>query len=153
MKRFLTTALLLFVLAFPAYAQTDEPTPESTPVVLDSNPVVIPEDSTVIVIEASEPEPAPVVNPDFQALLNTAVTLVLMFVLAVFGRQIVEALKNSVPPFMFEPFLSAIDTVMQIMKANAARTPELTDDAQIEELYQKYEQLKTELRNKTEPGK
>lgn len=152
----IAAAVLVGGKPFPTFAQTAEPTPEVTPVVIESDPVVIPDDSTVIVVEAPEtPEPAPVptVNPDLQALLNTALGLALLFVLTLFGRQIITALRDNVPSFVFEPFLAAIDSVMQIMVANAARTPETTDDEQIAELSRKYEALKTELRNKTEPGK
>lgn len=152
----IAAAVLVGGKPFPTIAQTAEPTPDVTPVVIESEPVVIPDDSTVIVVEAPEtpePAPAPTVNPDLQALLNTALGLALLFVLTLFGRQIVTALRDNVPSFVFEPFLAAIDSVMQIMVANAARTPETTDDEQIAELNRKYEALKTELRNKTEPGK
>jgi hypothetical protein len=109
--------------------------------------ITVEDGGTVVINEQpAEPAPAPAVDPNLQAILNTVLGLVLMFVITVFGKQIIDALKNSVPPFVFEPFLSAIDSVMQIMKANAERTADPTDDVQMAELIRKYEAWKTDLR-------
>lgn len=159
MKRLTLTLVLLFALAFPAYAQTDEPEPtaEATPVVIEA-PVEIPQDSTVIVVEASEPEPAepapvPAVNPDLQALLIAAVSLAILFAFSLFGRDLIKAAKDNVPPWALEPIFSAVDSILATVEANALTTASKADDEQVAELRRKYEEIKTELRNKTEPGK
>ncbi len=141
---------------FTALAQTDEPTPEATPIVVESEPVVIPDDSTVIVVEVPEtPEPAPVptVNPDLQALLIAGVSLAILAVFSVFGSRLIAAAKDNVPPWALEPIFSAVDSILATVESNALATTSTADDAQVADLRKKYEELKTELRNKTEPGK
>lgn len=152
---YLLLILALFVVK-PIEAQTAEPTPESTPVLVDSAPVVIPDDSTVIVVEApetAEPAPAPAVNPDLQALLIAGVSLAILAVLAVFGRSLIAAAKDNVPPWALEPIFSAVDSILATVEANALATLSTADDAQVADLRKKYEEIKADLRNKTEPGK
>jgi len=149
MKRVTLTLALLFMLAFPALAQdaTSEPTAESTPVVVIA-PVEIPDDSTVIVIEAAEPTPIPAVDPDLQALLIAGVSMALLLVFSLFGRQLIDGAKNSVPPWALEPIFSAVDSVLSAAEANTKQTVSAADDAQIADLRKKYEEIKAELRNR-----
>jgi hypothetical protein len=149
---YLLLILALFVVK-PVSAQdaTAEPTPESTPVVIAA-PVEIPDDSTVIVVETPEPTPSEA-NPDVTNLLISVVSIVVLFVLAFFGRSAITAAKDSLPPWAFEPLLSALDSVLSTVERTAALTSDPADDANVAQLRREYEALKLELRNKTEPGK
>lgn len=157
MKRLLTAALLLFVLAFPAYAQTDEPTPESTPIVFDSAPVVIPDDSTVIVVEAPEPaEPAPVFD---LGLLAGIAGIVIIAFFTLFGATVVK-LGNSAPPWAVAAIIGGVDAVKPAVNKWVEATPTPLDNASIAEVWKELDRLKSQvnantadLRNKTEPGK
>jgi hypothetical protein len=143
---------LLVVKPVSAQDATAEPTAESTPVVITA-PVEIPDDSTVVVVEAPQPAPADTANPDVTNLLISVVSIVVLFVLAFFGRSAIAAAKDSLPPWAFEPLLSALDSVLSTVERTAAATSDPSDDANVAQLRREYEALKLELRNKTEPGK
>lgn len=157
MKRLLTAAFLIFALAFPAYAQTDEPTPEVTPVVIESEPVVIPDDSTVIVVEAPEPaEPAPTF--DFGLLAGIAGIVIVAF-FTLFGATVVK-LGNSAPPWAVAAIIGGVDAVKPAVNKWVEITPTPLDNASIAEVWKELDKLKSQvnantadLRNKTEPGK
>lgn len=159
MKRLILTFVLLFALAFPAYAQTDEPAPtvEATPVILEA-PVEIPDDSTVIVVEAPEPTPTPVETFDFGLLAAIAGVVIIAF-FTLFGATVVK-LGNSAPPWAVAAIIGGVDAVKPAVNKWVEITPTPLDNASINEVWKELEKLKSQvnantadLRNKTEPGK
>jgi hypothetical protein len=143
MKRLTLALLLFFVLAFPATAQdaTDEPTPEVTPVVIESEPVVIPDDSTVVVIEAPEPEPAPSIDLGLAAAIAG---IVLLGFFTLFGATVVK-LGNSAPPWMVAALVGGLDAVKPAVNKWVEVTPTTLDDATIVEVWKEIDKLKTQV--------
>jgi hypothetical protein len=142
---------------FTALAQTDEPTPETTPVVVESEPVVIPDDSTVIVVEAPEPEPAPVPSIDL-GLLAAIGGIVLIGFFALFGATVVK-LGNSAPPWMVAALVGGVDAIKPSVDKWVATTPTTLDDSTILEVWKEIDKLKRQVGANTEdiqrnqPGK
>lgn len=154
---YLLLILALFVVK-PIEAQTAEPTPESTPVLVDSAPVVIPDDSTVIVVEAPEPEPAPAPSIDL-GLAASIAGIVLIGFFALFGATVIK-LGNSAPPWMVAALVGGVDAIKPSVNKWVSATPTTLDDATIAEVWKEIDKIKTQvnanavdLRNKTEPGK
>lgn len=149
----LTYALLILALfaVKPIEAQTAEPTPEVTPVVIDSEPVVIPDDSTVIVIEAPEvpePEPAPATMPFDSGLLVAGGVLVALAILAVFGVAITTAGKGA-PPWLVEMIIGGGDAVKPSIDTYVKSTPTPLDDAAVAELWKAIDKIKSDVRANT----
>jgi hypothetical protein len=136
--------LALFVVK-PVSAQTEEPTPDVTPVVIESAPVEIPEDSTVIVVEAPEPEPAPTTTTFDSGLLVAGVTLVALAILAVFGVAIVTAGKGA-PPWLVEMIIGGGDAVKPSIDTYVKGTPTPLDDAAAAELWKAIDKIKADIR-------
>lgn len=158
-KRFILLFLILsfpFAKPFPANAQTEEPTPEATPVVIEA-PVEIPDDSTVIVVEAPE---AVETEPPFDfGLLAAVAGIVIVAFFTLFGATVVK-LGNSAPPWAIAAIIGGVDAVKPAVNKWVEITPTPLDNASINEVWKELEKLKTQvnantadIRDKTEPGK
>lgn len=148
MNRITRIALFLLIFAGPLHqrvsAQTAEPTPESTPLVIEA-PVEIPQDSTVIIVEASEPEPAPTTTPFDSGLLIAGAVLVILAVLAVFGVAINTAGKGA-PPWLVEMIIGGVDAVKPSIDTYVKGTPTPLDDASTTELWKAIDKIKADIR-------
>lgn len=145
MKRLLTASLLFFVLAFPVFAQeaTSEPTAESTPIIVNSEPVVIPEDSTVVVIEAPEPTPEPAPSIDL-GLAAAIAGIVLLGFFTLFGATVVK-LGNSAPPWAVAAIIGGADAVRPAVNKWVEATPTTLDDATMTEVWREIDKLKSQV--------
>lgn len=146
MNRKLTAALIVLSVLFggkPAFAQTAEPTPEVTPVVIEAPEVVIPDDVPVIVVDVPETpaEPAPTLD---LGLLAAIAGIVLIGFFALFGATVIK-LGNSAPPWAVAAFIGGVDAVKPAVNKWVGATPTTLDDATIAEVWKEIDKLKSQV--------